>query len=118
MAERLPLVHLGGGQVGELPSGDTIPGGKRSVQVFTSSSWYAKPVGLKYVRVTVVGGGGGGGGAGATTASQRSAGKGGAAGGAAIKMIAADDLGDTEIVTVGAGGSGGAGNNSGTNGGT
>jgi hypothetical protein len=39
-------------------------GGYKSTQVFTASGTWTKPVGLKAVRVTVVGGGGGGGGVG------------------------------------------------------
>lgn len=75
---------------------------------------WAKPTGLKYAIVEVVGGGGGGGGSGTTTTS----GGGGGGGGYSRKKILAGSLGSTETVTVGAKGAGGAsGNNAGANGG-
>lgn len=60
---------------------------------------YNKPAGIVKVRVTVIGGGGGGGGATDTTT-----GGGGGGGGTAIKEILAASLGDTETITIGAGG--------------
>lgn len=74
---------------------------------------YVKPVGLKYLRVTLVGGGGGGSRAGTTAASQMSAGGAGGGGATCIKLYAAADLAATEAYVVGAGGtaSTGVGNN-------
>ena len=79
-------------------------GGLASLQVFTSSGTYTKPVGLKYARVRLVGGGGGGSGWSYTSAN----GSGGGGGGYAEKLIAAVSIGATETITVGGGGAGGA----------
>lgn len=82
--------------------------------VYTANDTWTKPAGLMYAEVEVQGGGGAGGGAAATAASQYALGAGGCAGGYTRKLFAAADLGATESVVVGAGGtgvSGAAGNN-------
>lgn len=92
---------------------DDANGEFRAQQVFTASGTYTKPVGLKRVRVTVVGGGGGGGGGDTNGA----AGRRGGGGGFSQKVIEAASVGATETVTVGAGGSGGPhGGGAGSNG--
>ncbi len=73
---------------------------------------WTKPANLKFIEVEVVGGGGGSGGA----DNQDSTGGGGGGGGYSYKRIAAGDLGATEVVTVGAGGTAGAGDGSGSGG--
>jgi len=86
-----------------------------SIQVFTSSGTWTKPVGITKVIVEVVGGGGGGGG---TEASSNKAGSGGGGGGYSRKIIDVSAVTSVEV-TVGAGGSGGAaGANDGSTGGT
>lgn len=86
--------------------------------VYSSSATWTKPAGLKALRVTVIGAGGGGGGA-QGTASQAAAGGGGGGGGAVVKFLLAADLGATEAITIGAGGTGGSSSGgNGTNGGT
>lgn len=84
-------------------------GGLRRVTTFTASGTYTKPSWLRRAVVEVVGGGGAGGGAKTTGVGQASAGAGGGGGGYARKLIAAADIGATETVTVGPGGTGAAG---------
>jgi hypothetical protein len=76
-----------------------------------------KPPGLRAIKVICCGGGGSGGGCAATGSTQSSEGGGGGGGGTRILWVAAEDLGSTEPVTVGAGGAaasaGAAGNNGG-----
>lgn len=90
----------------------------RTVERITVSGTWTKPDGLVYAVVEAIGGGGGGGGAGPAAASQHAKGGGGGSGGYVSKTFAADDLGDTEPVTVGTGGSAGtvAGGGGGTGG--
>jgi len=74
-------------------------------------------IGVRAIRVRIVGAGGGGGGAGATGVGQCSAGGGGGGGGYAEKFYLAADLDASETVTRGAGGSGGTGASAGAAGG-
>ena len=74
-------------------------------------------IGLRAIRVTVVGAGGGGGGAEATENNESSQGSGGGAGGCSIKFYLASDLSSSETATRGAGGGGGVGLSSGSVGG-
>src|SRR5690606_15035746 len=80
---------------------------------YTSSGTFKKAdyPGLRAVRVKVQGGGGGGGACQATTGGNSSLGAGGGGGGYAEKFILAEDLEDTETITVGAGGNGGSAGN-------
>ena len=86
--------------------------------VYTSSTSFTKasyPTATK-IRFIGRGGGGGGGGADVGTAGREAAGGGGGQGGYVDKWIPTADLGASESVTIGAGGS--AGNSSGGNGGS
>jgi len=88
-----------------------------NTQYFTSSDTWNKPNNLKFVIVEVQGGGGAGGGTAATNSSQYAVGTGGGGGHYALTKIIAASLGSSEVVTVGAGGtgvSGAGGNNGGT----
>ena len=86
---------------------------QKTVQVFTASGAWSKPIGCRYVRVRAVGGGGGGGGV-VAAASQCAVGGGGAGGSYAEGTY---DVTSTSslTVTIGAGGTAGAG--TGANGG-
>lgn len=93
------------------PSGGSAP----TIQTFTASGTWTKPVGLKYAVVEIVGGGGGGGG----TSDISGASGGGGSGGYSRKLILAASLGSTETVTIGdAGTAGAATGGNGGNGGT
>jgi len=81
-------------------------------RVYTSTTTWSKPAGLKYVQVEVCGAGGGGGG------TSGGGGAGGGAGGYSKKIISTGTLSSTETVTIGTAGTGGAGSNAGTSGGT
>lgn len=70
---------------------------------FTSSGTWTKRPGLKYAIVEVQAAGGGGGGADLGSSGEHSGG-GGGAGGYSRKLIAAINLGSTETVTIGTGG--------------
>lgn len=76
------------------------------VTVYTNSTTWTKPAGLRYVRVKVQAGGGGG----------ASSGGGGGGGGFGERIVAASLLGSSVSVTVGGGGGGGL-NSAGGNGG-
>jgi hypothetical protein len=93
-----------------MESVDQATFGLRLVLRFTSSGQFSKAnyPWLRALRARVQGGGGAGGRAEATGSSGVSAGAGGAAGGYAERLVAVDDLLDTEVVTVGAGGAGSA----------
>jgi len=80
-----------------------LPGPR--AEVFTSSGTFTVPAGVTAVKVTVVGGGGGGKG---WAANSYYGANGGGAGGVAIKWITGLTPGNTETVTIGAGGTGGA----------
>lgn len=80
---------------------------------------YTPPAGLHHIRVQIAGGGGGSGGAALTSGTQAAASGAGGGGEYAEAWIDAGDLGATETVTLGAGGTAGsAGNNAGGTGGT
>jgi hypothetical protein len=85
----------------------------RSIQTFSASGTWAKPNGLKAALIQLVGGGG----SGASYTNVYSIG-GAGAGGFAQSLIPGALLGSTEIVTIGAGGTGVASSNNGNNGGT
>lgn len=89
----------------------TLPAVPPVINVYTSDGTWAKPAGLKYIVVEVVGGGGGGGGADNDNAQAG----GGGGGGYSKEVIAASALGATEDYDVGAAGTAGA--NTGTSGG-
>ncbi|WP_265595985.1 hypothetical protein [Verrucomicrobium sp. BvORR106] len=88
-------------------------GGARTldIQIFSTpglSTW-TKPAGAVSCECVAIGGGGGGGsGRHATDGNHRGGGGGGGGGGIVRELIMADELGATEVVTVGAGGPGGA----------
>ena len=88
-------------------------GGLQSVQVFTASSTWTKPAGIKKIIVEVVAGGGGGGG---STSTSARVGGGGGGGGAARELIDVTGT-SSETVTVGSGGSAGSSSGNGGNGG-
>ena len=81
----------------------TIP----TIQTFLASGTWTKPANLRYVIVEVVGGGGGGGGADGAGSDNSNA-SGGGGGGYSRALILEGDLGGTETVTIGDGGTGGA----------
>jgi hypothetical protein len=87
------------------------------ITLVTASGDWTKPAGLKAALVKLVGGGGGGGGVEATNGTQVTSGSGGG-GGWSEKLIPASALDATETVTIGAGGAGAGGYNSGVAGGT
>ena len=89
---------------------------------YTESFTWTKPAGVKWVEVYAIGGGGGGGSGAVGVAQVVQGGQGGGGGEIRYAIFDADDLGDTETVTIGQGGAGGASvsgtgpNNSGNNG--
>jgi hypothetical protein len=86
------------------------------VQTFTSNGTYTPTAGMKYCIAEAVGGGGAGGGAATNTTGMISTGAGGGAGGYVRGLFTAAQIGTSQTVTIGAGGtgvSGAAGNNGG-----
>jgi hypothetical protein len=87
------------------------------MQVFTGSGTYTPTSGMVYCIIECLGGGGAGGGANATTSTQGSVGGGGGAGEYARGVFSATNIGASQTITIGAGGTGvaaGTGNNGGT----
>lgn len=87
----------------------TPVGASRIVYDAVGTFTWNKPLGLEHIEVTAIGGGGGGasGGISGSTEAGRTGGEGGGGGGRSSTTIAADLLGATETVTVGASGDGG-----------
>lgn len=100
-------------------AGDIVTApGETSIQTFTANGAWAKPNGVRAVRVRVIGGGGGGGGIAFSAAGQANS-AGGGGGGYSEQYIVAANLLNSEPVTVGAAGAAGAsGVNTGGTGGT
>lgn len=97
--------------------GGGASGGLQSVQVFTSSGVWNKPIGINKILVEIIGSGGSGGGADSPTSPEgTAAGGGGGGGGYARKWITAPAA--SEIVTINDGGLGVSDNNPGNPGGT
>jgi hypothetical protein len=88
---------------GTVSWGDAGGGVASDYQQFTTSGTWTKPSDATWVYVEAIGGGGGG--AGAAFAGDRSQGGGG--GMFTYMLFRASDLGSTETVTIGSGGSGG-----------
>jgi len=78
-----------------------------NVSIFTASGTWTKSAGAKFCKVVCIGGGGGGGGGIGGTGYRGGAGGGGGA--YAEKIFTASDLGATENITVGVGGTSGTG---------
>ena len=128
--EDTDLVRDGAQDIENLATGvnDYLTGGYlyAGTIYYTSSGNFVKAdpfgtgdIGLRAIRVRMVGGGGGGGGAPTTGAGQASIATGGGGACYAERFILASALASSETVTVGSGGSGGAeGANNGSNGGT
>jgi hypothetical protein len=126
--EDTDLVRDGASDIENLAEGvnDYLAGGYlyAGTEYYTSSGTFAKAdplgtgdIGLRAVRVRLVGGGGGGAGAPSTTGSQGAPAGGGGSGAYSESFILASALSSSETVTRGAGGAGGVGAN-GTNGAT
>jgi len=108
---------LTSGGAGTLPTWTTLPSGAAvlSMQTFTASGTYTPTAGATWVVIEAVGGGGGGGGAGSTTGSEVSCGGGGAGAAYGRALCSIAQIGVSQIVTIGNGGT--AGSSAGGNGG-
>jgi hypothetical protein len=128
--EDTDLVRDGASDIENLAEGvnDYLTGGYlyAGTIYYTSSGSFEKAdplgtgdIGLRAIRVRMVGAGGGAGGVQATTSTQLALSRPGGGGGYSERFILADTLSASETVTRGAGGAAGAaGNNSGSVGGT
>ena len=85
---------------------DDHVGSPVDIRIFTESGTWTKPEGCKLVCVEVIGAGGGGGG-GAINRTYLHGGAGGGGGALNRKLFKASDLGSTESIIIGAGGTGG-----------
>jgi len=85
---------------------DAGGGGGLNIQVFTSPGTYTPTAGMKNIKVTVLGGGGGGNGAQDGQSGSQDGSTGGG-GGLAFEELTAAQVGASQPVTVGPGGSGG-----------
>ena len=104
--------------VSKLPAWLAAAGGGGAApvtQVFTASGTYTPTADMVSCLAFVVGGGGGSGG---TTSNGDAGSGGGGGGGCAIELLSAADIGASQAVTIGAGGSGGTSSNQGGTGGT
>ena len=98
--------------------GNAASGRLLGIKTFTASGNYVPSVGMKNVWVTIVGGGGGSSGIGATNSTQVSLTGGGASGSYAQAWLSSAAIGQSQIITVGAGGAAGAVSAGGGSGGT
>jgi hypothetical protein len=74
------------------------------IRKFTANGLYVPTPGMKKVRLRQCGGGAGSGGVATTSSTQTSASGGGAAGGYAEALLTAEDIGASQVVTIGAAG--------------
>jgi len=104
--DNVTITHgVGSITIAAAASGGGGGGGLSAVRIYTSSGTWTKPSGLTKARVIVIGGGGGG--MWGASGSPPFSAPGGGAGGVSIKTILDANLGSSETVTVGSGGSGG-----------
>lgn len=81
-----------------------------NIQTFTSSGTYTPTTGMQYCHIECLAGGGAGGGAGATAVGETSIGGGGGTGSYGVGVFSAAQIGASQTITVGAGGTGSAAN--------
>lgn len=98
--------------------GNAASGRLLGIKTFTASGIYVPAVGMKNVLVTIVGGGGGSSGIGATNSTQVSLTGGGASGSYAQAWLSSAAIGQSQNITVGAGGVAGVVGTGGGSGGT
>ena len=94
----------------------TAPFGVVNTQTFTGSGTYTPTAGMRYAMIEILGGGGAGGGADITGVDAQSYGSGGGGGEYARGLFSNITIGSSQVITIGAGGTGVAGTtgNSGT----